>query len=618
VNGVEGLWEKAFQLAYFIVLNRSKACQIVGRALERVGAQRSRERRRIYWRGRDASLKIRKISRPDADALQWLVFVESEEYEKEQERNNQQTEADMIIRYIKHLVQVTAGMSSFYVNVGLNRLLRNYSTPEVQQVYEWITEHYPASEEYRKVKGRLMGQLTSRFEQFLQVCTTQYRELRFETCEDQERWLNLVEECLETFTPWTSRKACFGNGSVELKFGDPGAGARHSSFRNELDGIETSRCHWFMHSPCYCSLTKRLGLDSPQGRLAVPRFTLKNNGQDGSNFNAGERKAAALTPAELGVLRDRVTAAEAKRRAIPLQPVKIVVQGVVRARLNPSKNERREFDIQEGAKLLEVVSDAQGTDAADLVLASHWIDYTEWNGIVAGEYTIPLKRRRELLLKIVPVPLGSAQEGGATVVVESRSSVPLAAWFSSLALLLRLRQNLARYAFASVILVALGWLAMTANYRSRLAQQQRTIDQMATEIASLKTTIVSPQLPPPQASSVPSYFLASTKPSVRGPHNPEEPIVTFAPGAALVMLQLPVAEGEHGSYRATLTSFLDERELVRENALKPARKHKDWVVEFALPSALVTNNTHYLVTLAAVDHSGRSKNVGTFVFKIRK
>jgi len=41
-------------------------------------------------------------------------------------------------------------------------------------------------------------------------------------------------------------------------------------------------------------------------------------------------------------------------------------------------------------------------------------------------------------------------------------------------------------------------------------------------------------------------------------------------------------------------------------------------VEFALPSALVANNTHYLVTLAAVDGSGKSKNVGTFLFKIRK
>ena len=51
----------------------------------------------------------------------------------------------MVVRYIKHLVQITTGASSFHVNIGLNRLLRSYSTPEVQQFYELITERYPGA-----------------------------------------------------------------------------------------------------------------------------------------------------------------------------------------------------------------------------------------------------------------------------------------------------------------------------------------------------------------------------------------------------------------------------------------------------------------------------------------
>src|SRR6516164_8544181 len=100
-NGNRNLWEEAFQLAYFIVPNRASACEVAGNAIEKLKVQRSRERRRIYWRGRDT--KARKITRSEEDTLQWLVYYESEAYEKEQERNDQQTETDMIIRYIKHL-----------------------------------------------------------------------------------------------------------------------------------------------------------------------------------------------------------------------------------------------------------------------------------------------------------------------------------------------------------------------------------------------------------------------------------------------------------------------------------------------------------------------------------
>src|SRR5579863_4196969 len=184
-------WEHAFQLAFFIIPDRATAFEVTGRAIEKLGSQRSRERRRIYWRGRNKKVRIRRISRPDEDTLQWLIYLESEAYEKKQEQCDDVTEIEMVIRYVKHLVQLTTGASSFYVNVGLNRLLRSYSTPEVQQIYEYTTEHYPASEEYRKVKGRLMNALIARFDRFLRVQTSEYRELRFEPHQDQKRWFSI-------------------------------------------------------------------------------------------------------------------------------------------------------------------------------------------------------------------------------------------------------------------------------------------------------------------------------------------------------------------------------------------------------------------------------------------
>lgn len=615
MSGHEDLWERAFQLAFFIIPDRASAYQIAARAIEKLGLQRSREKRRAYWRGRNTKLRIRRISRPDPDTLQWLVYLESEECEREQERNNQQTEMDLVIRYIKHLVQLTTGASSFYVNVGLNRLLRNYSTPEVQQVYEFTTEHYPASEEYRKVKGRLMNRLVARFDRFLKIRTSEYRELRFETYDDQKPWVSLVEECLEAFTPWSSREACLGR-TVELTFGDPGSGVRHPSFPNHVDGVETNRCHWFMHSPCYGELAKKLGLDPPEQRLSVPQFQLNDSGGRGFDPSGAGRKSTPLTDAEMRALKDRIGSGEAKRQQALLQPLKIVAHGAVCARLDPVREEKRQFDIPEGTKLLEVRAEADGTE---LTLATHWIDYTEWNGIAAGEYTIALKNRRELIFKIIPAGSGTEQEGGATVVVESRSSSPLPAWLNVIGSFVRARQNLPGYAFAAVVLVALGWLAATANYRSKLADQQSTVEHMAAEIASQKTAIASQEQKPPQpAKIVATYFFASGNPTLRGTENPEERVVTFAPGDSLVMLNLAVTQGAHGSYRTTLSSFPEEQDLLSENSLKPAKRRNDWVVEFALPSTLVADKTHYLVTLAALDKGGRATPVSRVLFEVRK
>ena len=614
MSGGEDLWEKAFQLAFFIVSDRASAYEIAGRAVEKLGVQRSREKRRFYWRGRNTKLRIRRISRPDADALQWLVYLESEECEKEQEKNDRPTEVDLVIRYIKHLVQLTTGASSFYVNVGLNRLLRNYSTPEVQQVYEFITEYYPASEEYRKVKGRLMNRLAARFEGFLKIRISEYRELKFETYEDQRPWMKLVEQCLEAFTPWSTAEACL-QGPDEFKFGDPGSGARHPGLPNNVDGIETSRCHWFMHSPCYGELAKKLGLDPPEERLSVPQFLLNHDGGRSGPDNA-ERRVAPLTAAERRALKDRVDSSAAKRPKAPLHSLKILADGAVCAHLNALRDEKRQFDIPEGTKLLEVRTEVDGSD---LTLATHWIDYTEGNGMAAGEYVIALKDKRELVFNVVPAGLGSEHEGGAIVAVESRSNSLLREWFDVLSSYARVPRSLPGYAFAAAILIAVGWLGAAVHDRAKFAEQQRTIEHLAAEINSQKTAIPLQQQKPPQPPKIiATYLLGAGNPSLRGTENPEEPVVTFSPDNSLIMLDLAVGDGKYASYRASLSSFVEQQELLREDTLKLIKRGNDRVVEFALPSTLVSDRTHYLITLEGRDSGGRITPVSRFLFEIRK
>lgn len=120
------------------------------------------------------------------------------------------------------------------------------------------------------------------------------------------------------------------------------------------------------------------------------------------------------------------------------------------------------------------------------------------------------------------------------MLVESRSSSLLRAWLDVIGSYARARQNLSGYAFAAVVLIALGGLGASAHYRGKLAQQENTVKHMASEIAS--QSAIQQQKRPLPTHIVATFLLTSANPSLRGTENPEESVVTFAPGDSLVML----------------------------------------------------------------------------------
>jgi hypothetical protein len=102
--------------------------------------------KRLYWRDKHTERPIRRVARGDVDILQWLIMFEAEQDERAQERAGAVSGLGMTVRYIKHLVQITTALSSFYVNIGLTRILHNYSTSEAQRVYELLTSRYLGNE----------------------------------------------------------------------------------------------------------------------------------------------------------------------------------------------------------------------------------------------------------------------------------------------------------------------------------------------------------------------------------------------------------------------------------------------------------------------------------------
>jgi hypothetical protein len=602
------LWERAFQLSYFVLMDRAKARESVARALEKLSAQQSREKRRRYWRGRKRQLTIRKITRPRQDVLQWLIYLESEAFEREHESQGHPTEADMVVRYVKHLAQTTTASSSFHVNVGFNRLLRNYTTTEVQQVYELATERYPAAEEYRKAKGKLLNQLAARFARFLKIRTAQYGELQFETHAEHEPWSGLVEECLEHFAPWSARGSCFED--------DGGAGVRAAPYfsgsATAPDHLETSRCHWFMHSACLEQLVERLSFDPPWERLSVPRFLQQHDdgGDAGSSPVSSQRRTDPLSGDETRMLRERMVAAATNRDAIDLVPLKIVASGNVCARLDPRRDERHRFEIPPRTRLLEVRLDAPGDDR---LLATHWLDCDENDGFVAGEYTLAVRGERRLTLSVIPNPEGDGNL--AAIAIESHSVHPFASRLRSLRAMLSARPSLLGAALASVVLVAVGGFAASSYFQSRLSEDRALLARLRGEMAAQRAADATRQSTP--RTSLPSvvrYAFGSDAPNLRGTGSSGEPVVTFASGAASVVIELPVHNGQRGIYRGVLSSFPQEQERLSEAALRPVMRAGRWIVEFTLPASLVDGDASYLLTLTETNGADSAR----YIFEVRK
>jgi hypothetical protein len=264
------LLRKGLRLAYFIMGNEEAAMGVLCNAVSKLKPQRSREKKRVYWREKSLKNKITRIVRNETDALQWLIYHESAYYERQQERTGTPSMRDMIVRYVKHLIQTTTTMSSFYVSVGMQRLLYSYSTSEAQSAYEWLTEQYSNDAVYRTIKGSLMKELKDRFGNSIQICKTHRGEHRFDALNDQQRWTALVERCLKLFTPWSTLGKCLSCATFDFNSGGMLAAKHHPNLTQ--DALEIRRCHAFIDPVCYEDLIQKAGLDSPSQRLSLPRF----------------------------------------------------------------------------------------------------------------------------------------------------------------------------------------------------------------------------------------------------------------------------------------------------------------------------------------------------------
>jgi len=380
---IDGYLEKAFQLACFIQRDRNAAVHIVARAMANLEVAATTQGKRLYykpagrpWLRRSQPDRLRnKISFNELHLLQRLIYIESEPYEIAQERGRGSTRAgeeDFVIHYVKHLVGETIKRNSFYVTLGLGRLLHSYTTAETMDIYNAVIQNPESVKDdyyYRSRKGVLMQELKQRFNDLINICHGPRGEERFETDENPGRFGGLVRECLNFFTPWNT--PCLVPAGI-----DPireGIGSLSYHGRNEEDKIELNRIHAVVHPDCFGRLISDLHFDPPEKRLDIPRFfytnDMNNNGSD------SRRHQPTLTEEELRSIKRELDRNAERRKAAHAGLLRIIVDGNERASFDLSQRRSVRLHLEPDSELIEVRS--RNNTGEEVLLASHLLAHSD-------------------------------------------------------------------------------------------------------------------------------------------------------------------------------------------------------------------------------------------------
>lgn len=590
------LLQKGFELAYFITPDRSSALEILLRALDKVRVRSHRELKRLYWRDKHSQRPVRRIARRDEDLLQWLIMFESEKDERTQEQTGSVPLRIMAIRYVKHLVQITTPLSSFYVNVGLSRLLHSYSTPEVQRLYELLTSRFLGADEYRRAKSTLMDKINHRFSGLLKIARVEHGELRFETAHDQEQWANVVADSLNAFTPWSTHGRCAQFMTVNGGNSKPTI-ADKSSERDQNE-VEMGCCHILIEPSCYGRLIEELGFDSPDRKLALPRFVMpERSDQSDDNINQSTRPPG-LSQEDLDHIERRLAATDARRRQINPRTVTIAIDGVEHTRLDLARTAQVEIGLEAGASIIEM----RGEDErGELLLATHLISYAN-NAFEPTRATAILRNGK---LKFGVTPIATLGMGPPRAILsisylpKFQLTRPTLAWQQIKAS----GKTIRAYALAALVTGVVGWAVAGAFYAHKIKVLEQQLQQAHGN---------PQQVLPTAARAILSYRMTSDDQTVRGGGTSGVPEISLRPHPSATSLELPLRKTatQAESYSAELTTFAGDQTLITQNFLPATTTDSGPVIEFVVPADLLKVGTYYTVLL----HS--SERTDHFTFKV--
>jgi hypothetical protein len=412
---------RAFQLAYFIHRERRIAVEIATRALNKLQLAATAQGKRLYYRltGRADARKARsKVSMGEPHLLQRLIYIESEEYERRKEAASLDPQAhsettparhsDLVVYFIKHLIRITTRRNSFYVTLGLSRLLYNYTTAETMELYNVVVQNPDRVHDdyyYRSRKGVLMNELKERFGDLIEVNRSARGEQRWRAGANHSEHFDLAAECLRQFTPWSTPCVVppaldpLTDTIVELNFE-----GRHPDEEHE---VEVNRIHAAMHPECFARLTAANRFAPPQDRLELPHFFIA----DGADDRDGDsRTPPKLSQEELEAINGLLAQEAMRRKSASAGLLRVLVDGVERAEIT-AMSETARFKVDENAELLEVYdADASGP----LLLATHVLNPVDGP---AQKLTITLEGGQTINFNVDPLHDSTGSWSGAALTV---------------------------------------------------------------------------------------------------------------------------------------------------------------------------------------------------------
>jgi hypothetical protein len=399
---------RAFQLAYFILRELQAALIATREAVSALDVTLVRQDKRVHYLPSHRT----KVSLGEWQMLQRLVYFASEPEERRQEEHGVPADA-LVAHYIKHLVYITGRRNSFFVALGLSRLLHNYTTAETAQIHELVAQDPDRGRDdsyYRRRKAQLMKEVQERFGALLAVQRGARGEERFQSLTDAGGYMDWVRECLRKFTPWETYcnlPAAFDPHTDELP---------SLCFRgNDPDGeheVEIRRLHALLHPDCFERLLAALRLDAPVKRLEVPDFQ-SGVSQPPEPPSGGQPPTAQLSEEDMQSLKESIIQERERRRRFSPAWLRIVVDRVERARWPLEQSRSGRIEITTDDRLIEVYG---LRDGEDLRLAAHFLSYDSDDQLRPGAATLTLEGGQELRLAIEPLTAADDSAAGIDVV----------------------------------------------------------------------------------------------------------------------------------------------------------------------------------------------------------
>lgn len=585
--------ERGFLLAYFILPERSKALRILTSALNKLKSQMKQERKRAYWRDKFLKRRITRVTRDDEDTLQWLIYLESCSCENTQEALGQITTEDMVVRYVKTLIQFSAWMSSFYVNLAVHRLLYCYTTAETQAIYEFVTDHYREADEYRRAKRLLMQRLESRFVGTLRIIKGDRGETIFRQDENQEIWNDTILNCLRMFTPWSTQAHCpfrQDRASAPKRFRTMLSGNCEKS--NDQDKIEVNRSHAFIDPICSGYAVGQLGFEQHSSKLGIPLFHM--NADHNTSPPPPRTPRSPLTLQEKHSIASTLSAEEARRKNVTPSEIRFVVDDSECASLYLDKKRDLRFVAPFGAELLEVwTRDEQGP----LLLATHPL--ADNMREQKTNFYLPFGSKGTISLSVLKP---ADETSGSTILVSAGSIQNAFLWSLVRSWLANMRPT---PAYVAMILLCASFAFIWTSMRRQLRGELSNENKLKAELARQGSSANSYKL----GSVTVSYSLTPDDLITRSASDTKERFIDVPSVPVVINFELPVTRKD-GQYSAALMPHESNETILSETRLSPTVHGDQANVIFAVPSNLLNSNQYYWIQL----QSRRSLELRTFSF----